>query len=77
MSDLPTNTASGYITVVQEQRFRLMTDDGQGLLLTLARDADVDAAELRRFHEAHTHVLVTYGGTPNLETGAAHAVRAA
>ena len=40
-------TAAGYITVVQEQRFRLVTDTGQGFLLTLAHNAPVGENDLQ------------------------------
>jgi hypothetical protein len=40
-------TAMGYITVVQEQRFRLLTNEGQGLLLTLAHHASLRGSYLR------------------------------
>lgn len=66
----------GYITVVQEQRFQLQADGGQGLLLTLAHNANADAAALRAFCAAHTYVEVEYDGTPELASGAARSVRA-
>ena len=69
-------TAQGYITVVQEDRFRLMTDGGQGFLLTLARDARTSAADLCHLHDIHAHVAITYSGEPNLASGIAHAIRA-
>jgi hypothetical protein len=68
-------TAKGHITIVQEQRFRLVTDTGQGLLLTLAHDAPLEASDLQRLHEANTYVTVEYEGEPNLESGVAHSVR--
>jgi hypothetical protein len=72
-----TKRASGHIILVQEQRFRLTTDSGQGFLLTLAHDAGIDANDLRRFHGTHAHVVVEYTGEPGLESGVAHAVRTA
>ncbi len=69
------HTAQGYITVVQEQRFRLVTDSGQGLLLTLAHDASLDSSDLQRFHDADLHVLVEYEGESNLESGVARSVK--
>ena len=70
------HTAQGYITVVQEQRFRLVTDSGQGLLLTLAHDAPLDLNDLQHFHDANMHVIVEYEGESNLESGVAHWVSA-
>jgi hypothetical protein len=67
--------ASGHITVVQEERFRLLTDGGQGLLLTLAHGAGADAADLARYLAEHAHVTVEYRGEPNLASGVALAVR--
>ena len=66
--------ATGYITVVQEQRFRLVTDAGQGLLLTLAHDAPLDSSSLQHLHGSMTHVDVEYEGDPNLQTGVAHMI---
>ena len=67
--------AEGYITVVQEQRFRLVTDDGRGLLLTLARNARVDGHTLQELHNSRTHVRVEYEGEPNMASGVALAIK--
>ena len=69
-----THVAQGTIAVVQEQRFRLITDAGQGLLLTLAYDAPLDESDLHRFHDTSMHVVVEYEGEPNLESGVAHSI---
>jgi hypothetical protein len=37
------------IVVAKEQRLRLVTDGGQGLLLTLAGNASLNEGDLRRF----------------------------
>jgi hypothetical protein len=63
-------TATGYITAVQEERFRLHTDREQELLLT-ARDT----ARLQELHRAHAHVRVTYSGQPNLDSGVAKSIK--
>lgn len=68
-------TVAGHITVVQEQRFRLVTDTGQGLLLTLSHNAPVGENDLQRWYQAKTHVAVTYEGQPNFASGIAHAVK--
>jgi len=70
-----THLAQGYIAVVQEQRFRLITDAGQGLLLTLAYDAPLDESDLHRFHDTNLHVVVEYEGEPNLDSGVAHSIK--
>jgi hypothetical protein len=67
--------AMGYITVVQEQRFRLLTNEGQGLLLTLAHHASLTGSDLRRLQTANVHVVVEYTSEPNLDSGVAHVVR--
>ncbi len=69
------HVAQGYIAVVQEERFRLITDAGQGLLLTLAYDASLDGHNLRQIHEANLHVVVEYEGKPNLDSGVAHSIK--
>jgi len=66
--------AQGHISVVQERRFLLITNNGTGCQLTLAHDATVDIDALRQFAEAHTHVSVEYSGEPGLDSGVAHAV---
>ena len=70
-------TTSGTIAVVQEERFRLISDDGQGLLLTLSRKAATTPEDLWRFHRQASRVLVEYSGQPNTETGVARQVRQA
>ncbi len=67
-------TARGVITVVQEGRFRLVTERGEGLLLTLAHDAPQDARDLCRLQAERALVNVEYSGEPNLESGVAHRV---
>jgi hypothetical protein len=68
---------TGKIAVVQEERFRLINDQGQGLLLTLSRSASATAEDLWRFHRQATEVLVSYTGQPNTESGVASQVRPA
>ncbi len=69
------HVAQGTIAVVQEERFRLITDTGQGLLLTLAHDAPLEDEDLQRFHKANQHVIVEYEGKPNLASGVAHSIK--
>ena len=68
---------SGTIAVVQEERFRLISDDGQGLLLTLSRKAATTPEDLWRFHRQASHVVVEYSGEPNTDSGVAQRVRQA
>jgi hypothetical protein len=69
------HTVQGTISIVQEERFRLVTDGGQGLLLTLAENASQDERDLRRFHRQGTHVEVEYIGEPNLDSGVAYQIK--
>ncbi len=68
------HAATGRILAVQEDRFRLMTDEGETLLLTLPRFGRTGAADLRRWHETGAHVRVVYSGEPDLASGAARSV---
>jgi hypothetical protein len=68
-------TVTGKIAVLQEARFRLITDEGQGLILTLSRSASVTPEQLWEFHRRGARVLVEYHGTPSTETGVATAVQ--
>ena len=66
------HTARGRIVSVEEDRFRLMTDSGDALLLTLAKFARVSPDDLKDWHRSNAHVTVTYEGSPNLASGVAH-----
>jgi hypothetical protein len=68
-------TATGRITIVQEQRFRLVTASGQGLMLTLAHNASVGAGDLSYFRDSQTPVVVAYEGQPGMSSGVAHTIR--
>jgi hypothetical protein len=68
-------TVHGHISLVQEERFCVVTAAGQGLLLTLAHDADVEARDLHRLHHDRARVRVEYDGEPDLDSGVAHSVR--
>ncbi|MCL4487951.1 MAG: hypothetical protein M1132_06920 [Chloroflexi bacterium] len=70
-----THVTSGHIIAVQEERFRVLTDDGQGLVLSLAHDVPLDSSDLAALQAAGAHVIVRYTGRPNLEMGTAHSIR--
>ena len=57
---MPTSrtTTTGHISVVQEERFFLVTPKGQVLLLTLAHNANVTAEDLQRFRREGTRLRV-------------------
>ena len=67
----------GKIAVVQEERFRLITDQGQGMVLTLSKKAHATPEDLWRYHRQASHVAVDYSGEPSTETGVASQVRQA
>lgn len=68
---------AGRIIAVQEQRFKLLTDTGQVLLLTLDRRAPLEARDLCRMRDQRTPVQVDVRGEPNETGGVAHNVLAA
>lgn len=63
----------GQIIAVQEQRFRLNTDGGQGLLLTLHNRAHIPA-DLCELLRTQAQVEVAYEGEPNLTSGVARRI---
>lgn len=64
--------ATGHINLIQEQRFRIILDDGRSFLLTLGQ---TDVRDLVRLKQKHTRVEVAFSGEPNLASCIAHAVR--
>ncbi len=70
-----THEVTGHILMVQEERFRLMTDAGETLLLTLPTFGRSSPADLKRWHTQNTHVRVTYAGAPNLVSGVARSIQ--
>ncbi len=68
-------SVTGVIAVVQEERFRLVTDSGQAYLLTLHNNLRTSAEDLCRWHEQGTRVIVEYEGEPNLTSGVAYAIK--
>lgn len=75
MSGTSRQKVRGRIIIVQEQFFRLVTDSGRGLLLTLGVFARSAPEELIRFRDERTVVEVEYEGEPGYASGKAHAVR--
>lgn len=72
-----TQTVTGHVNVLQEQRFRLVGDDGRSFLFTLDHNASVDVLELERFKRNHLRVRVQFTGEPNQISGVARDVRLA
>lgn len=63
-------TATGTILMVQESRFRLLTDAGQGLAFVLSSSAPFEPQDLLPL--AGRRARVDYRATPGLLAGEAH-----
>lgn len=72
-----TKLASGTIIGVQEMRFRLFTDEGKGLLLTLGHNSSISIDDLKNWHRTNARVVVIYDGEPNFKSAVVHTVRPA
>ncbi len=66
---------SGRIILVQEDRFRMVANSGEGYLFTLSHKSGIDQEDLERFRDADAEVLIEYEGEPNLASGVAHLVQ--
>ncbi len=64
---------TGHIILIQEERIRMLGDDGRGYLLTLATDAETE--DLEELLDRKEHVLVEYEGEPDLDSGVVHKIR--
>ncbi len=73
--EITMRTMTGYITSVQEERFRLLTDDGRGLLLTLHHNCPLSNRDLRRLEQANARIMVEFDGEPGLASAVAYCVR--
>ncbi len=69
------HVVTGHIVAIQEERFRLMTDSGNTLLLTLGKFSKVSSDDLCQWHAEGAHVSVDYQGEPNLASGIALSVK--
>ncbi len=69
-----THQVTGRIVAVQEERFRLMTDEGQTLLLSLPRLSRVGPNDLKRWHASQQRVRAVYTGRPNLVSGVVRSI---
>jgi hypothetical protein len=68
-------TLTGYITLVQEGRFRLLAGDGRSFIFTLDRRSSIQISDIRRLQNSRTTVRVEYLGEPNMASGVVHAIR--
>ncbi len=62
---------TGLIVAVQEERFRLVSPEGQGYLLNLTWRATGRIGQLKNWHRNQVPVRVQYEGEANLESGVA------
>jgi len=67
-------TTTGRIVVVQEGRFRLITDRGQARLFLLAADAPLEPEDLPPLQHRQAQVRVTYDDAPGLRAGLARQI---
>jgi hypothetical protein len=65
----------GHISLVQEERFQLVTEDGRGFLFTLGRKASLQISDLQGLQKSHTRVRVEYSGEPNTTSGVVELVQ--
>ncbi len=72
-----TKTIKGRIIQIQEERFRLLGETGQGFLFTLSHKASSTVDDLELWHKESMPVIVEYEGEPNLESGVARSVSSA
>ncbi len=69
-----TKTIKGHIVQIQEERFRLLGETGQGFLFTLSHKASSTVDDLELWHKERIPVMVEYEGEPNLESAVARSV---
>ncbi len=67
-------TATGHITLVQEERFVLERDDGAKQLFLLAHNLAYDPEDLRALERAERHVTVEYEPIEDAIAGLAHSL---
>jgi hypothetical protein len=67
---------SGVVTVVQEGRFRMSTDDGRSILFTLHHGAEWEAQDLPSLQRS-ARVVVSCADAPGRAAMVAHAIRPA
>ena len=68
-------TADGVITVVQEGRFKLVTDEGRVMHFMLAHDAALEPGDLPALARAQTRLRVGYTRPDHLIAAVAHDLR--
>ncbi|HZU90567.1 MAG TPA: hypothetical protein VE993_15045 [Stellaceae bacterium] len=67
-------SADGVITVVQEGRFKLVTERGRVMHFVLAHNAAIEPEDLPALAQAQTRVRVEYTRPDHLTAALAHAL---
>lgn len=67
-------TVTGRITLVQESRFRLTTNEGRGKLFLLSHAASIEPQDLAGLQHDQTRVTVRYTDAREMIAGVAHDV---
>jgi hypothetical protein len=68
-------TADGIITLVQEGRFKLVTDEDRVMHFVLAHNASIEPQDLPPLARAQTPVRVAYTRPKHLIAAIAHSLR--
>jgi hypothetical protein len=68
-------TVTGRVNLIQEQRFRLILDDGRSFLFTLGHNASMDAGALETVKRKHQRVRVAFTGEPDQASGVARTIQ--
>lgn len=71
------NQVTGRIILFQEERFRLVDDQGRSFLFDLSHRLPVTQEELSAWIRSRAVIAVSYEGEPETETGVAVALKAA
>lgn len=75
MSQETTNTIRGRVLMVMDPHFRLMSESGQVLLLTLGWHADASGEDLGRLRDEEALVEVKFVGKPGYDSARADSVQ--
>ncbi|WP_448192575.1 hypothetical protein [Azospirillum sp. sgz301742] len=65
-------TVEGTITLSQEGRFQLVSDEGIAKLFVLAHDAPIEPQDLPPLARTHARITVRYDERPGLIAGIVH-----
>jgi hypothetical protein len=65
---------TGRITLVQEERFRLVSGDDRAFVFTTSRKSPLCLADLQHLLKSYETIRVEYSGVPNTCSGIADAV---